>query len=70
MGENLLSFKNDSDLVKFCKEKYGRLPEDYEQSSILTKGILTRKSESMQKATLSSELFLLEVMRRIRILQL
>jgi hypothetical protein len=63
VGENLLSFKNDSDLVKFCKEKYGRLPEDYEQSSILTKGILTRKSESMQKATLSSELFLLEVMK-------
>jgi len=65
VGENLLSFKNDSDLVKFCKEKYGRLPEDYEQSSVLTKGFLTRKSDSMQKATFSSKLFVLEVMKKM-----
>ena len=63
VGEDLLSFKNDGELIKFCKKKYGRLPSNYEESSVLTKGILTRRHDSPQQTMFKDKLFMIELMK-------
>lgn len=63
LGENPLTFKNDGDLVKWGKKKFGRLPLDYEEILRLKKGALTKRPESPQAISFGHELFLIEMLK-------
>ncbi len=63
IGENPLEFKNDRDLVKFYKKRFGKLPVNLEEVLSLKKGSLTRKHDSVQCGLFQQELALIEILK-------
>jgi hypothetical protein len=63
IGENPLEFKNEGDLIKFYKKKFGRLPVNLEEVLSLKKGTLTRKHDSVQFGLFQQELALIEILK-------